>query len=555
MNRNTAADFDKLYPDLQPAEVLRYFYEISQIPRGSGNEQEMGRYLLDFAQKQGLKAKQDEVGNVILYKPASEDKQASAPVILQGHMDMVCVKAADSTHDFLKDPIEWRILGEDLYANHTTLGGDNGIAVAYALALLADQSLSHPPLEVLITVAEETGMDGAMAVKGEDFEGRRLLNIDSEEEGIFLTSCAGGCNLEMTLGLNTERLASQAQDGQAGTEQDRMVYEIQLGLSGLTSGHSGMEIHKQRGNALGLLALLSRELMLEATATENGLAGGRLGFCQLVGGSKPNAIPAAAEARFVWTKTRSTSESVSEEETVLKEQLHRLKTQWEQRLSKLLDETDPNWKLDLRLQDWSEEHTKETSLLVVEDSQALALINLLTALPHGVFAMDSHIPGLVRTSQNIGIAEIRTAADLPAETAQLFAEERHSHYFRLVLSVRSSLEEEKRLLCEKDIALASLVKGMHCQMVSDYPAWAYRANSALQKVVGRCYEDFTGRAPQFTGIHAGLECGLLSETMPDCDMISMGPNLYDVHTENEHMNLPSVARVWAFLKYLLAHMD
>ena len=286
---------EKEFENIEPKNVFKWFYEISQIPRGSGNEKAISDFLVAFAKKRNLEVWQDRAMNVIIKKPATKGFENSKPVILQGHMDMVPEKEAGSNHDFLKDPIKWQLKGEMLYATGTTLGGDDGIAVAYCLAILDSNDVSHPPLEVLITTEEETGMDGAMAVTGEHLTGTRFLNIDSEEEGYFLVSCAGGANANVSFDVEKEALKGEV---------------IKISVSNLLGGHSGMEIIKQRANAIKMLART-----LYAIKEKE-----KLNIIEIKGGSKHNAIPKEAYAYIAVKNTDSTIKIASEFALALKKE-------------------------------------------------------------------------------------------------------------------------------------------------------------------------------------------------------------------------------------------
>ncbi len=478
---------EKEFEALEPKSVFKWFYEISQIPRGSGNEKAISDFLVEFAKKRGLEVWQDKALNVIIKKAGTKGFESSKPVILQGHMDMVPEKEAGSTHDFTKDPIKWRLKGEMLYATGTTLGGDDGIAVAYCLAILDANDIEHPPLEVLITTEEETGMDGAMAVTGEHLSGTRFLNIDSEEEGFFLVSCAGGANVNITYDIEREALKGET---------------IKIAVSGLLGGHSGMEIIKQRANAI---KMLSRTLYAIKEAEG-------LNIVEIAGGSKHNAIPKDAYAIV----------AVKNADAALK-----IATETAQLLKKEYRSADPELKI-----------TAEKACACKKEmfSACLSsrLIDFMVMSPDAVQYMNMEIKGLCQTSLNMGILE-----ELDGK-------------MKFTISVRSSVKSMLDEIVSK-LKLCAEHTGGAFTKKSEYPAWEYEENSPVRDIAVATYKKITGKDAQVTAIHAGLECGLLKKTLPQIDAISFGPNLFDVHTPDEHMEIKSVERVWHFLlEYLKA---
>ncbi|MDO5733074.1 MAG: aminoacyl-histidine dipeptidase [Eubacteriales bacterium] len=476
----------KIY-ELEPREVFEKFYQLNQIPRGSGNERQVSDWLVSFAKERGLEVEQDDAMNVIIRKPASPGYESAPGVIIQGHMDMVCEKTTDSKHDFLTDPIEMYVDGDMLRANGTTLGGDDGIAVAYGLAVL-DSDLPHPALEVLITTNEEVGMDGAMAIKPGQVQGKRLLNIDSEEEGIFLSSCAGGIEVEIEFPYSAEPL---------GIETRMLTIEV----SGLTGGHSGMQIGLGRANAIKVLARI-----LQAAKT----AFPELRLAEFNGGSKHNAIPSAARASVIAPSNPALLQKLIElSETIKREYQH----------------SDPDMTI----------HFGDDELLSaynIEDSARI--IDFLCVVPHGVKSMSHSIEGLVESSLN----------------AAIFGEGEDLH-FHFISSIRSSVYSRRRAI-EEELEILAHTFGARYIASDGYPAWEYEEHSPLRDTCLRVWKEVTGQDPEVTAVHAGLECGLLKEVMPDVDMISFGPNLYDVHTPAEHLSISSAAKLWDYLKALLA---
>ena len=470
---------------LEPRQVFHFFREICAIPHGSGNTKAISDYLVAFAKERSLSCIQDKLNNVLIFAPASQGYEDHAPVIVQGHMDMVCAKDPDSTHDFATDGLELRTDGKFLYANGTTLGGDDGIAVAYALALLDSKDIPHPPLEVVITVDEETGMYGAAGVDLSMLKGRMLLNIDSEEEGIFTVACAGGCR--STLRLPLER---------------RAVYGpcIELRIEGLRGGHSGMEINRNRCNANKAMGELLSRIQEKV----------RLCLTSLTGGSADNAISFSARAKAVAMSMDL-------------EPINEIVEQFQAEIRREYDE--PNAQIIASNVD----ALGGNALTAQSTSQVVAL---LCAAPNGVQAMCAAMPELVQTSLNLGVMAIE------------------GDWLRLTFSVRSSVNEEKQALLEKLRQLAQF-HGAQYSQTGDYPAWEYKEDSVLRPVLVEVYREMFRKEPQVVSIHAGLECGLLGEKLPGLDSVSLGPNMYDIHTSREKLDIASAQRTWEFLLAVL----
>lgn len=472
----------------EPKNVLRFFEELTTIPRGSGNEKAVSDYLRKFAEDRNLFVVQDEVMNIIIKKPGTMGYEKSTPVIIQGHMDMVDEKNNETVHDFTKDPLKLRMDGNHLYATGTTLGADNGIAVAYALAVLDSTDLPHPPLEVLITVEEETGMLGAASVDGTLFDGKMLINIDSEEEGTFLVSCAGGARQTVKLPLQY-----------ADIEGDMYKFTI----SGLRGGHSGIDIIKERGNAN---VLLGRALYLLKERYDFVISG-------LQGGSKNNAIPRESEAYILFRgATEGLTDMVKEIQSTLGKEIE---TQ-DNSLVLSFEKADGCMKF------YDENTTKKA-------------IGLLFTLPNGVISMSQDISGLVETSLNLGVLHEK------------------NDMLCFDFAVRSSVGSRKELVLQK-VAAVGEAFGAVTEITSSYPEWQYAKDSALRDTFIQVYERKYGLTPKIEAIHAGLECGILAGRIPGLDMISLGPNLYDVHTPNEHMDLGSVKNVYEFLLDVLKEL-
>lgn len=471
-------------------EVFEYFKQMNQIPRGSGNEQAVSDWLVKFAKDHNLEVVQDKALNVIIKKAGTAGYENSAPVILQGHMDMVPEKEETVDHDFKVDPIAFVVKGDFVYADGTTLGADNGIAVSYGLALLASDTIAHPPIELLVTTSEETGMDGAFALDPSLLAGRRLINIDAEEEGKLLVSCAGGIGATLKLPIVWET----APAGYSAVE---------VKIDGLSGGHSGMEIDKQRGSANKIMGRLLFDLESALDLT--------VAFVD--GGTKHNAIPRSA--------TISLLVKPSDEE-ILAQKL----TQWNEILLNELQGVDEGIKL-------AQSPSAAKVGKVFSKATTHHLIQILSIIPTGVINMSMAIPGLVQTSNNLGV--------LRTENDQITFEN----------TIRSSVRSHK-VNVANEMSLIAEATGATVEFASEYPEWQYNPKSELRDVFMAAYEELYGDKPEISAIHAGLECGLFSEKFDGkIDLISFGPNLYDVHTPQEHMSISSVERTWDYLKKAL----
>lgn len=480
----------KVLDGLEPQNVFHYFEEISQIPRPTYQEKRISDYLVSFAKEHGLEYYQDELFNVIMIKEASTGYEAEEPIILQGHMDMVCEKEADREIDFSKDPLILRRDGDFITAEGTTLGGDDGIAVAYALAILSDDSIRHPRLEVVLTVSEEIGMEGAKGIDLSPLQGRKLLNLDSEEEGIMLSSCAGGSTVCIELPVERE-------------QTDGILYQVEV--SGLLGGHSGSEIDKERANANLLTARLFLALQ------------GRMPYriVSMKGGTKQNAIPRQTTAQIL----------VPEKSDAV---FHAVVGELQDAVRKEYAFSDP----DIRIQTTALETSVPVKALTLSHTERV--ITLLSALPNGVQAMSSEVAGLVKTSLNLGILNL--------------TEEK----LRLEYSVRSSAGTERAYL-EQKLSLLVKAFGGTAEISAEYPAWEYRADSRLREDIVTIFERMYGKKPKIEGIHAGLECGILAAKLPGMDAVSLGPDILDIHTTMERMSVSSVKRVYDFLIELLGY--
>ncbi len=462
---------------LQPNRVFHYFEQICAIPHGSGDTARISDYCVDFARSHSLWYRQDALGNVIIKKPATPGYESHPPVILQGHLDMVCEKAPDCAINFATDGLAVDTDGDWVFAHGTTLGGDDGVAVAMALSVLESDSLCHPPLEVLFTIDEETGMDGAVGLDPADLEGRLLINVDSEEEGVLTVSCAGGARAEIALPLTYE-------------PNTRPAYKVTV--SGLTGGHSGVEIDKGRLNANLVMGQFLRSL-----------SGG---IVSVSGGQKDNAIPVLCEAVIACDSDPTEAAAVFEGANRVPGDPHLTVTVTPAAADRVL--------------------TADSTARVVE---------FLTTVPGGIQAMSGDIPGLVQTSLNLGV--LKTEGDTLCAS----------------FAVRSSKNEEKTALLSDLSAVAERFGGT-CATHGHYPAWEYRKDSRLRDVMCRVWENQTGKAPAVLAIHAGLECGLFCEKLPGLDAVSIGPDMRDIHTCRERLSVSSTARVYAYLCAVLKEL-
>lgn len=469
---------------LEPESVFRYFEEICAIPHGSRNTKAISDYLVSFAKAHGLRYRQDESNNVVIFAPGTCGLEDHESVILQGHMDMVCEKDAGCPLDMAVDGLDVTHDGCCIFAKGTTLGGDDGIAVAYALAILDDNTIAHPPLEVIITVDEEIGMLGAAAMDLADVKGRTMLNLDSEDEGIFTVSCAGGATC--TVSLNAERKA---------------VYGpcVRLSVEGLRGGHSGAEIHKNRANANKVMGdFLGRIQKLMP-----------LCLTSFSGGSKDNAIPRACQATVVAMG-------------IGLERINDIAAQLQQEVRETYDEPEA------LVQAFDVDALGGNALTTAATAD---VISLLCAASNGVQAYCPDMPELVQTSLNLGIAKL-------------------GDRFTATFSVRSSVNAEKEGLITKLKELADFYNGAYSQS-GTYPAWEFKKGSRLRDVMVPIYTRMFGKEPKVLAIHAGLECGLLGDKLPGLDCVSIGPQMHDIHTSREKLEIASTKRTWDFLLEVL----
>ena len=471
------------YDKLEEKKVWEYFQAISNIPRESGNEEGVRAYLISWAKERNIEVKTDKIGNVIMFKEGAKGKD---PICLQGHMDMVCVKREGSTHDFTKDPIEVVLDGNYIRAKDTSLGADNGVAVAFALALLEENDPQMPPLEALFTVCEESKLLGANNVEADLIRSRKLINIDSEEEGIIYIGCAGG------LQINVEKKVKLK-------EIDKDSVHLKLSISGLLGGHSGGEIHKERANANKLLARIMHRFPIYS-------------LTDIQGGTRSNVIPSSAYATFVVDK--------EDEETI--------KIIVENITADIKNEykiQDPGITITLeRLEDMHKE--------AIKNKTSVAFIEAIYLAPNGVQAMSQSVKGVVESSNNIAIISYKDGK------------------LTALSSTRSLVESAKEETALR-VGAAFELMGFKVIYNDSYPSWAPNTNSALTNKVVEEYKNYTGKDAVVTCIHAGLECGIINSLVPGMDSVSIGPNLFDVHSVNEHIEYDSAVRTMGFLRHLL----
>ena len=475
--------------------IFKYFEEIAQIPRESGNEGEISNYLVSFAKQNKLEYTQDSANNVIIIKEATPGFEQEPGIILQGHMDMVCEKVKENTHDFLKDPIKLIVDGDDIHADGTTLGADNGIAVAYILAVLSDETLKHPRLEAVITTDEEVGMKGARALDASILQGKYMINLDSEEEGYLLCSCAGGISATGTLPVKRESKYGKS---------------VKVTICGLRGGHSGSDINKNRSNATRLLGRLLFDLRE------------KYGFdlITMMGGFKDNVIPREAEAELFISAANE--EALTKEYNTIKSIIAEIMKIYQQELAA----SEPD--LDFTVEDLGND---TYSVLDVKSFEKILF--LLINMPYGVQVMSADIEGLVESSLNLGIFRI---------------EEDHAE---ILQHIRSAKDSYKHYLSDRLNYMISFLGGDYV-VRSEYPAWEFKKDSALREHFKKVYREMYGKDMEVAAIHAGLECGIIYEKMPGIDTVSIGPEMAGVHTVEEKLNILSAIRVYKFLEQIIS---
>lgn len=483
----------KYLEGLEPKKVFEFFEYISSVPRGSGNTKAVSDLCVKFAKERGLDVYQDSLNNVIIRKPATTGYEAAPVVVLQGHLDMVCAKTDTCTKDMATEPIDLIHDEKYVYAKDTTLGGDDGIAVAYALAILDSDDIKHPALEAVFTIDEETGMDGASGIDANEIKGRILLNIDSEEEGIFTCGCAGGCRVNGEIPVFFKK-----------PQRNGGYYKITL--TGLKGGHSGTEIHKQPASANYLIGRVLYELYDKS----------EFNLVYLNGGMFDNVISGTAEAVVFYEDhiLIPIDAVIGKIEAELKSEYGYINPE----LTLSCIETEP---CDLGI-----------SYDVLDKKSTESVINVIYLSHQGVIETDPELKGMIRTSQNLGIIDLK------------------EDNFCISFLVRSSINAQKESAVNKNTKLIHLFGGS-VSYTGNYPGWKYEPDSKLRELCVKTYKEQYGTDPVVTTIHAGLECGIFADKLKGLDAISVGPNILDIHTPRERLDIASVERVWKFVLRVL----
>lgn len=469
--------------------VFYYFQEISKIPHGSGNTKAISDYCVSFAKEHNLKYYQDEINNVIIVREATPGYEHHKPYILQGHLDMVCEKNEDVDMDFENDGLDLYIEDGWIRARGTTLGGDDGIAIAYGLALLEKKDLKSPKLEVVFTVDEETGMDGAEGIDLSVLEGTDWINLDSEGEGVILCGCAGGINSVIEIPLEYKNVH--------GHKYVLKIYDLE-------GGHSGDKIDEGHGNPTLLIGRILQDLDRKFD----------IALVNVTGGKKGNVIPRESYVTFIGDEGQR-----SQIEATIK--------QWEAELVNEFSISDPEMKFSLTVEDAGIYES-------VTKSVQNQILSVLVLLPDGVVTMSHEFPGHVESSTNAGVCYM------------------NHEVFHIGSFIRSNIVSKKRMIADRIHCLADTL-GVTYVEDGDYPAWEFKKESSLRNNLVAVYKEVYGTEPKLDIIHAGLECGLFQEKRPELDCVSLGPNLHGIHTPKERMEIASVERVWEYLLAVLAH--
>ncbi len=487
-------NIEKLYPE----KVFHYFSEISKIPRASKKEKEISDWLVKFAKERKLKVIQDEHYNVIIKKKATEGYEDFSPLILQGHMDMVWEKNKDTEFDFSTQGIELVIDGDFLKANGTTLGADNGIAVAYALAILDSDDIKHPELEVVITTDEEDGMSGVVNLDFDEFDGKTLINLDTEEYGEVYVSSAGGTRTETKFIFETKKIGNG-------------YTPISIEVKGLSGGHSGAEIHKNLGNSIKILSEVLYHLSKRY----------EMSLVHIDGGGKVNAIPREAVAEIA---VKLDGDSIDE-------------------LKNLAGLAFENILKDFKVSDKSPilaiEKIEEKNL-GISLGDTLNIINFLHEVPNGVLEMSKHIEGLVETSINIGFI----STEIVDGNVKI----------RIKSLARSMANDPLNKLVE-EVTDLTRKHDANIKIAASNPSWEYKEDSKIRELIEKSFKEITGNKPVIKAIHAGLECGVFTQNIKDADVVSIGPNIYGAHTPEERMDIKSVGETWEWLLKILENYN
>lgn len=481
-----------VFTGLKPEKVWKHFEAICNIPHPSGHEEEVAQYVVNFANELGLDVKRDAVGNVLVTKPAVPGHESAPTVVLQGHLDMVGVAAPGVKHDFHKDPIKCRIDGDYVKAEGTTLGADNGIGGAIMLALM-EENFTHGELEFFFTVNEESGMDGAHGVKSDFVKGRRLINLDTEEWGEFYISCAGGGDSVIKMPVNREKPPAQ-------------TTAVQIKIGGLKGGHSGVDIHLGRGSGNKIMGRILATAYVHKPFQ----------LVNMSGGNKRNSIADGATAEILISNSDvdSVKKSVNAMFEIVKQELAN---------------TDPGVTISLDVK-----KTPSADPMTKKDTENA--IHLLVALPHGVLAMSPEVPGLVETSTNIGV---------------MGSDENNVN---VSLLTRSAVTSALDMVKQQIRVIAHLVNA-EVDEPQGYPGWKPNMDSDLLKISKEVFKKLHGKYPEIKAIHAGLECGLFGEKLPGVDMLSIGPEMHNVHSPAEELNIPSIPKTYELLKEILTALS
>ena len=485
---------EKLYPE----KVFHYFAEISKIPRASKKEKEISDWLVKFAKERKLKVIQDEHYNVIIKKKATEGYEDFSPLILQGHMDMVWEKNKDTEFDFSTQGIELVIDGDFLKANGTTLGADNGIAIAYALAILDSDDIKHPALEVVITTDEEDGMSGVVNLDFDEFDGKTLINLDTEEYGEVYVSSAGGTRTEIKFIFETKKIGNG-------------YTPISIEVKGLSGGHSGAEIHKNLGNSIKILSEVLYHLSKRY----------EMSLIHIDGGGKVNAIPREAVAEIA---VKLDGDSIDE-----------LKKLAGLAFENILKDFKVSDKLPILAIEKIEEKNLGISL-----GDTLNIINFLHEVPNGVLEMSKHIEGLVETSINIGFI----STEIVDGNVKI----------RIKSLARSMANDPLNKLVE-EVTDLTRKHDANIKIAASNPSWEYKEDSKIRELIAKSFKEITGNEPVIKAIHAGLECGVFTQNIKGADVVSIGPNIYGAHTPEERMDIKSVGETWEWLLKILENYN
>lgn len=479
---------DRVLSSIEPREVFKYFEDISRIPRPSNDEKRISDYLFNFAKTLNIEVVQDDDLNIYMRKPATKGYEGGKTVILQGHMDMVCEKNEGTNHDFYNDPLKLRIIGDRIYATDTTLGADNGIAVAYIMALMASKHIDHPELEALITVSEETSMVGAKKFKPDFFRGQYLINIDSTDDSNLLVSCAGGLRATVTKKVTTEKLTGEV---------------ITINVRGLKGGHSGIDINKERGNSNKILGRVLINVEMNYS---------NINIVSIEGGAKDNAIPRESSCQI--------SVDIKDVENIIKA----IKSSEESIKNEL--ECEEDFHIDV----YVDEKPLRDDMINVKDTKDL--IDLIYLIPNGIVSNSMSIKDLVVTSNNFGVIEYCGDTVI------------------LKNAIRSSISSAKYNLA-REIDVLSRRFRASMKESSSYPGWKYEKDSELRDIAKDAYKRLFNEDMDIYAIHAGVECGIIKEKLPHLDMISFGPIVQDNHTPGEWVSISSTNKVWNLLKEIL----